>query len=73
MSKLAGLSSLKSFDRFKYSLGSSSSSPVAAKTFNISSRQPSNSNSSGSFANLKLAAEKLVKEQASSKTDLDLA
>ncbi|KAK1429592.1 hypothetical protein QVD17_11806 [Tagetes erecta] len=73
MSKLAGLSGIKSFDRFKYSLGSSS--PVPAKTFNISSRQPSGSNSSGtgSFANLKLAAEKLVKEQASSKTDLDLA
>ncbi|KAJ0714287.1 hypothetical protein HanPI659440_Chr13g0487811 [Helianthus annuus] len=106
MSKLVGLSGMKSLDRFKYSLGSTSSSPAAAKTFNISSRQPSNSSSSGSFANLKLAAgfvtktlrlltyimflsimyvrvpvyvyvlfcvEKLVKEQASSKTDLDLA
>ncbi|KAI3687743.1 hypothetical protein L1987_81445 [Smallanthus sonchifolius] len=71
MSKLVGLSGIKSLDRFKYSLGSSS--PGAAKSFQISSRQPSNSNSSGSFANLKLAAEKLVKEQASSKTDLDLA
>ncbi|KAK9079466.1 hypothetical protein SSX86_001138 [Deinandra increscens subsp. villosa] len=71
MSKLAGLSGMKSLDRFKYSLGSSS--PAAAKTFNVSSRQPSSSNSSGSFANLKLAAEKLVKEQASSKTDLDMA
>ncbi|KAI3822436.1 hypothetical protein L1987_10026 [Smallanthus sonchifolius] len=71
MSKLVGLSGIKSLDRFKYSLGSSS--PGAAKAFNISSRQASNSNSSGSFANLKLAAEKLVKEQASSKTDLDLA
>uniref|UniRef100_A0A251SSI6 Putative myosin heavy chain-related protein n=1 Tax=Helianthus annuus TaxID=4232 RepID=A0A251SSI6_HELAN len=73
MSKLVGLSGMKSLDRFKYSLGSTSSSPAAAKTFNISSHQPSNSSSSGSFANLKLAAEKLVKEQASSKTDLDLA
>ncbi|KAJ0756886.1 hypothetical protein HanOQP8_Chr04g0140131 [Helianthus annuus] len=71
MSKLVGLSGMKSLDRFK--LGSTSSSPAAAKTFNISSRQPSNSSSSGSFANLKLAAEKLMKEQASSKTDLDLA
>ncbi|XP_035837937.1 synaptonemal complex protein 2 isoform X1 [Helianthus annuus] len=73
MSKLVGLSGMKSLDRFKYSLGSTSSSPAAAKTFYISSHQPSNSSSSGSFANLKLAAEKLVKEQASSKTDLDLA
>ncbi|XP_076881372.1 synaptonemal complex protein 1-like [Bidens hawaiensis] len=74
MSKLTGLSGMKSLDRFKYLLGSSSASPVPAKTFNTSSRQPSGgSTSTGSFANLKLAAEKLVKEQASSKTDLDLA
>ncbi|XP_071698726.1 synaptonemal complex protein 1-like [Rutidosis leptorrhynchoides] len=73
MSKLVGLSGMKSLDQFKSSLGSSSSG--AAKSFQISSRQPSysNSNSSGSFANLKLAAEKLAKEQASAKTDLDLA
>ncbi|KAM0045842.1 hypothetical protein Hdeb2414_s0009g00308721 [Helianthus debilis subsp. tardiflorus] len=63
MSKLVGLSGMKSLDRFKYSLGSTSSSPAAAKTFNISSRQPSNSSSSGSFANLKLAAE--IGERAS--------
>ncbi|XP_024973139.1 synaptonemal complex protein 1-like [Cynara cardunculus var. scolymus] len=71
MSKLVGLSGIKSLDQFKSSLGSSSLG--AAKTFQISSRQPSYSNSSGSFANLKLTAEKLVKEQASAKTDLDLA
>ncbi|KAL4559017.1 hypothetical protein LXL04_031149 [Taraxacum kok-saghyz] len=71
MSKLVGLSGLKSFDQFKSSLGSSGS--ATAKSFQISSRQPSYSNSSGSFANLKLTAEKLVKEQASAKTDLDLA
>ncbi|KAI3729745.1 hypothetical protein L6452_18410 [Arctium lappa] len=50
-----------------------SSSLGAAKTFQISSRQPSYSNSSESFANLKLTTEKLVKEKASAKTYLDLA
>ncbi|KAI3931424.1 hypothetical protein MKX01_040341 [Papaver californicum] len=38
-----------------------------------SSRTSSDSLSLGSFANLKLTAEKLVKEQASVKTDLDMA
>ncbi|CAH1429028.1 unnamed protein product [Lactuca virosa] len=71
MSKPVGFSGLKSFDQFKSSLGSSSS--ATAKSFQISARQPSYSNPSGSFANLKLTAEKLVKEQASAKTDLDLA
>ncbi|KAJ9561068.1 hypothetical protein OSB04_006228 [Centaurea solstitialis] len=72
MSKLVGLSGVKSFNQFKSSLGSSSSLG-AVKAFQVSSRQSSNSNSPGSFANLKLTAEKLVKEQASAKTDLDLA
>ncbi|KAI3513699.1 hypothetical protein L1887_21038 [Cichorium endivia] len=71
MSKLVGLSGFKNFDQFKSSLGSSTS--ATAKGFQISTRQPTYSNSSGSFANLKLTAEKLVKEQASAKTDLDLA
>nr|XP_043610816.1 synaptonemal complex protein 1-like isoform X2 [Erigeron canadensis] len=71
MSKLVGLSGMKSLDQFKSSLESSSFG--APKAFQISSRQPSYTNSSGSYANLKLAAEKLAKEQASAKTDLDLA
>lgn len=54
MSKPVGFSGLKSFDQFKSSLGSSSS--ATAKSFQISTRQPSYSNSSGSFANLKLTA-----------------
>ncbi|CDP01053.1 unnamed protein product [Coffea canephora] len=70
MSKLLGLSSLKSFDHFKSLAGSAS---AGAKTLSISSRASSDSVSLGSFANLKLTAEKLVKEQASAKTDLDLA
>ncbi|XP_071924274.1 synaptonemal complex protein 1 isoform X2 [Coffea arabica] len=70
MSKLLGLSSLKSFDHFKSLAGSASG---GAKTLSISSRASSDSVSLGSFANLKLTAEKLVKEQASAKTDLDLA
>ncbi|CAK9154261.1 unnamed protein product [Ilex paraguariensis] len=67
MNKLMGLQGLKSLDHFKSLSGS-------AKTISISSRVSSDSASFGSFANLKLtAAEKLVKEQASAKTDLDLA
>ncbi|XP_059631354.1 synaptonemal complex protein 1-like [Cornus florida] len=69
MHKLIGLSGMKSLDRFKSLPGAPSG---AEKTYSISSRQPSVSASSGSFANLKLTAEKMVKEQASAKTDLEL-
>ncbi|KAK1373226.1 Synaptonemal complex protein 1 [Heracleum sosnowskyi] len=67
MNKLVGLSGLKSLEHFR-----SYSGAAASKTFSSSPR-PSDSVSLGSFANLKLTAEKLVKEQASAKTDLDLA
>ncbi|KAH7865402.1 hypothetical protein Vadar_006149 [Vaccinium darrowii] len=43
------------------------------KTYSVHSLTSSDSVPSGSFANLKLTAEKLVKEQASAKTDLELA
>ncbi|KAH9624455.1 hypothetical protein KSS87_008145 [Heliosperma pusillum] len=69
MQKL-GFLGLKSLDQFKLLTGSSSG---AAKTLSISSRSSSDAITSGSFANLKLTAEKLVKEQASVRTDLDLA
>ncbi|KAG5544014.1 hypothetical protein RHGRI_016686 [Rhododendron griersonianum] len=62
--RLVGLSGMKNLDQFRSSLSGSVSG--AAKTY-------SNSGPSGSFANLKLTAEKLVKEQASAKTDLELA
>ncbi|XP_022773149.1 synaptonemal complex protein 1-like isoform X2 [Durio zibethinus] len=68
MQKL-GLPSMKSLDRFK-TLSSVSGAP---KTFSLSSRPPPDSISLGSFTNLKLTAEKLVKEQASVKTDLEMA
>ncbi|CAA2955739.1 Hypothetical predicted protein [Olea europaea subsp. europaea] len=66
MSRLQGLSGIRSLEQFK-------SLPGSAKTLSISSRASSGSVSAGSFANLKLTAEKLVKEQASAKTDLELA
>ncbi|GKD50689.1 hypothetical protein Tco_1279665 [Tanacetum coccineum] len=70
-----GLSGMRSLDQFKSTLGSASNTG-GVKPFQFSSaRQPSAaySNSSGSFASLMLTAEKLVKEQASAKTDLELA
>ncbi|KAJ9166594.1 hypothetical protein P3X46_021320 [Hevea brasiliensis] len=69
MQKL-GFPSMKSLDQFK-----SLSGPVSgsAKNLSFSSRSSSDSFSSGSFANLKLTAEKLIKEQASVKTDLEIA
>ncbi|GFY85831.1 myosin heavy chain-related protein [Actinidia rufa] len=70
MHNLVGLPGMKSLNHYKSLSGSASG---AAKTYSISSWPPSDSVSSGSFANLKLTAEKLVKEQASAKTDLDLA
>ncbi|XVF36717.1 hypothetical protein REPUB_Repub19eG0082100 [Reevesia pubescens] len=69
MQKL-GFPSMKSLDRFKSLSGSVSGAP---KTFSLSSRPSPDSISLGSFANLKLTAEKLVKEQASVKTDLEMA
>ncbi|XWS15003.1 hypothetical protein CRYUN_Cryun35bG0057200 [Craigia yunnanensis] len=69
MQKL-GFPSLTGLDHFK-SLSASGSG--AAKTFSLSSRPSPDSISLGSFANLKLTAEKLVKEQASAKTDLEMA
>ncbi|KAE8715417.1 Synaptonemal complex protein 1 [Hibiscus syriacus] len=64
-----GFPSVKNLDQFK-SLSRSGSG--SAKTFQVSSRPSSDSSSLGSFANLKLTAEKLVKEQASVKTDLEM-
>ncbi|KAM5575712.1 synaptonemal complex protein 2-like [Rosa sericea] len=69
MQKL-GFPSMRSLDQFKSLSKSVSGGPP--KTFAYSSRPPE-STSSGSFANLKLTAEKLVKEQASVKTDLEMA
>ncbi|XP_044478379.1 synaptonemal complex protein 2-like isoform X2 [Mangifera indica] len=65
MQKL-GFQSIKSLDQLKSLSGT-------ARTFAISSRPSSDSITSGSFSNLKLTAEKLVKEQASVKTDLEMA
>ncbi|KAK3230876.1 hypothetical protein Dsin_002757 [Dipteronia sinensis] len=63
--KKLGFPSIKSLDQFKSLSGS-------AKSFAFSSRPSSDSISSGSFASIKLTAEKLVKEQASVKTDLEM-
>ncbi|PIN12991.1 hypothetical protein CDL12_14392 [Handroanthus impetiginosus] len=72
MSRLLGLSGIKSLEQFK-SLSGIHSVTAKTKMHSSSSLAPSDSVSSGSFANLKLTAEKLVKEQASAKTDLELA
>ncbi|KDP41376.1 hypothetical protein JCGZ_15783 [Jatropha curcas] len=69
MQKL-GFPIMKSFDQFKSLSGSISGS---AKNLSFSSRPSSDSISSGSFVNLKLTAEKLIKDQASVKTDLEIA
>ncbi|WRX30895.1 hypothetical protein QQP08_023382, partial [Theobroma cacao] len=69
MQKL-GFPSMKSLDHFKSLSGSGSR---AARTFSVPSRPSTDSVSLGSFANLKLTAEKLVKEQASVRTDLEMA
>ncbi|XP_052200878.1 synaptonemal complex protein 1-like isoform X2 [Diospyros lotus] len=69
MNKLTGLSSMKSLDHLKSLSGCAAG---ATKTYSISSR-PSESIAYGSFANLKITAEKLIKEQASAKTDLEFA
>ncbi|CAN1239288.1 Synaptonemal complex protein 1 [Linum grandiflorum] len=65
MKKLA-FPSLRSLDHSKAASGS-------AKSFSYPSRSSSNQMQLGSFTNLKIAAEKLVKEQASLKTDLETA
>ncbi|CAM8926338.1 unnamed protein product [Rhodiola kirilowii] len=69
MNKL-GLYGLRGLEQFK---SASSSGSASVKTFSMPTRPSSDSLSSGSFANLKLTAEKLVKEQATVKTDLDIA
>lgn len=51
----------------------SGSAQGTTKTFSFSSRSVPESGSPGSFVNLKIAAEKLMKEQASLKTDLEMA
>ncbi|KAH1216106.1 Synaptonemal complex protein 2 [Glycine max] len=68
MQKKLGFPISKSLDQFKSLYGSISATPKP-----LSSRPSADSVSSGSFANLKLTAEKLVKEQASVKTDLENA
>ncbi|KFK34376.1 hypothetical protein AALP_AA5G137200 [Arabis alpina] len=62
-----GFPAMKSMDQIRSLAGS-------AKNFSFSSRQSQDSvSTSGNFSNLKLTAEKLVKEQASMKSDLELA
>ncbi|KAJ0975027.1 hypothetical protein J5N97_016992 [Dioscorea zingiberensis] len=70
MQKL-GFAGMKGLDHLR-SLGGSLAGSVKNPPVSIL-RASSDSVSLGSFANLKLTAEKLVKEQASVKTDLELA
>ncbi|KAL4029558.1 hypothetical protein IC575_007777 [Cucumis melo] len=70
MEKL-GFSSMKRLNQLKSPL--SGSAQGTSKTLSFSSRSVPDSASSGSFVNLKIAAEKLMKEQASLKTDLEMA
>ncbi|XP_057795848.1 synaptonemal complex protein 1-like [Salvia miltiorrhiza] len=72
MSRLLGLSGIRSLEQFK-SLSGSSSGAANRKIISNASLATPESASSGSFANLKLTAEKLVREQASARTDLELA
>ncbi|XP_031392918.1 synaptonemal complex protein 1-like isoform X2 [Punica granatum] len=69
MQKL-GFPSMKSLNQLKAPSGSSSGT---GKAISFSARNTSDSLAMGSFANLKVTAEKLVKEQASVKTDLEMA
>ncbi|KAL0360188.1 UNVERIFIED_CONTAM: Synaptonemal complex protein 1 [Sesamum radiatum] len=71
MSRLVRLSGIKSLEQFRSSPGSSS--VANAKMLSSSSLAPSDSFSYGSFANLTLTAEKLLKEQVSARNDLELA
>ncbi|KAL3638788.1 hypothetical protein CASFOL_016695 [Castilleja foliolosa] len=72
MSRLLGLAGIRGLEQFRSLPGYN---PGAADRKNppSSSLAPSNSVPSGSVANLKLTAEKLVREQASAKNDLELA
>ncbi|CAD5313446.1 unnamed protein product [Arabidopsis thaliana] len=65
MQKL-GFPAMKSLDKPRSLSGS-------ANMYSFSNRKPPDSVSSGSFSNLKLTAEKLVKDQAAMRTDLELA
>ncbi|KAF8714919.1 hypothetical protein HU200_027457 [Digitaria exilis] len=67
MQKLSGLRSLEGFRSL---VGSTS---TAMKAANPKPSSDVGGSSYGSFANLKITAEKLVKEQASVKTDLEMA
>ncbi|TKW04725.1 hypothetical protein SEVIR_7G128000v4 [Setaria viridis] len=67
MQKLSGLRSLEGFRSL---VGSTS---TAMKAANPKPSSDAGGSSYGSFANLKITAEKLVKEQASVKTDLEMA
>uniref|UniRef100_A0A7N1A1F1 Synaptonemal complex protein 1 n=1 Tax=Kalanchoe fedtschenkoi TaxID=63787 RepID=A0A7N1A1F1_KALFE len=69
MSKL-GFYGLRDLEQFK---SVPSSGPASVNKFSMPSRPSMDSISSRSFANLKLTAEKLVKEQATVKTDLEIA
>ncbi|KAF9610184.1 hypothetical protein IFM89_020693 [Coptis chinensis] len=78
MNKLGFQSGMKTFEHQLRSLsGSLSGSSPKNYHHQMTSSRPSPSSSDsfsmGSFANLKLTAEKLVKEQASVKTDLEMA
>ncbi|PKA53217.1 Synaptonemal complex protein 2 [Apostasia shenzhenica] len=68
--KKLGISGLKSFDQLRSLTGSLAGTTKATAA---TARSSVDSLSHGSFTNLKLAAEKLVKEQASVKTDLELS
>ncbi|KAM0936917.1 hypothetical protein DsansV1_C26g0193681 [Dioscorea sansibarensis] len=70
MQKL-GFAGMKGLDHLRSLGGSLAGSVKSPPVSNL--RASSDSVSLGSFANLKLTAEKLVKEQASVKTDLELA
>ncbi|KAK4391128.1 Synaptonemal complex protein 1 [Sesamum angolense] len=72
MSRLVRLSGIKSLEQFRSSPGSSSG-VANAKMLSSSSLAPSDSFPYGSFANLTLTAEKLLKEQVSARNDLELA
>ncbi|CAF2060577.1 unnamed protein product [Brassica oleracea var. botrytis] len=63
-----GFPAMKSLDQIR-----SMAAGSAKNLSSFSSRQPHDSVSSGNFSNLKFTAEKLVKEQASMKSDLELA
>ncbi|KAF8714917.1 hypothetical protein HU200_027453 [Digitaria exilis] len=61
---------IRSLEGFRYLAGSTS---TAMKAANPKPSSDAGGSSYGSFANLKIIAEKLVKEQASVKTDLEMA